>query len=731
MQPDYEFDQSLAGRERRIRDLPTFYYHGHFVEMLEFVGSHYAHVLLSEHRRFLDDFAGLSHRAQCLYVRLFNRKGRVFSTRRLRYPELGDVAPLLAELRAAGWIAAPDRTHFDDVLHFLTRDRLRDALCRRFAGVGRTMKKAGYVDFARQHCEPESFVEQVRDDTLIVQKRAGAIAYLSFLYFGRVQDGLQRFTMRDLGLVRVNDFGDDYEPRFGEPDEALEHFYFATRLHRSRRADDGAVLELAAESAAWPEAVWPAAAHDRDRLAYRIGQCLEKAGRTDDALAVYRRGESTRCSERVVRLLLKCDRRDDARQFLEHCIDDPRSDEEWLFANDLYARKFRSKRTSALTDSLRAAEVVELDEAGIGQPEAGVARHFEARGARAWRTENTLWRMLFGLLFWDELFGRDGTRPSSPFDFVPAALTDGSFATQCAPAIDARLDLLGDRTQLQRHLLARCTSNFGTANGLFRWRQRMLDAVFAFIGAAPESAMRAMLERFCTDYRDMRHGYPDLLVIDEHGVRFVEVKTDGDQLRRNQLLKLRQLEAAGFRADIVRVRWTLDPDTTYVVVDVETTGGRGERHRVTEIGAVKVQGGEIVDRYSTLINPQRPIPPSITRLTGISAEMVADAPYFADIAEQFDEFLGDAIFVAHNVEFDYGFIAQEYRRIGQRFRRARLCTCASMRRLYPGHRSYSLAALCRAYDIPLTSHHRALCDAEAAAELLLLVNEKRRELLAA
>ncbi len=194
--------------------------------------------------------------------------------------------------------------------------------------------------------------------------------------------------------------------------------------------------------------------------------------------------------------------------------------------------------------------------------------------------------------------------------------------------------------------------------------------------------------------------------------------------------RIEQLRAAGFRAGISRIRWTLDPRTTYVVVDVETTGGRGENHRVTEIGAVKVRNGEVVDRFATLINPQRTIPPSITRLTGISADMVADAPYFSDVADSFSEFLSGSIFVAHNVDFDYGFIAREFRRLGRPFRYPKLCTCASMRRLYPGQRSYSLNALCSAFDIPLKNHHRALCDAEAAAELLLLINEKRAERLA-
>jgi DNA polymerase-3 subunit epsilon len=177
---------------------------------------------------------------------------------------------------------------------------------------------------------------------------------------------------------------------------------------------------------------------------------------------------------------------------------------------------------------------------------------------------------------------------------------------------------------------------------------------------------------------------------------------------------------------VMRVQWIIDPQQPYVVVDVETTGGRGDNHRVTEIGAVKVIDGRVVERYQTLLNPQRTIPPNIIRLTGITPAMVADAPCFADIADDFEAFMEGAIFVAHNVEFDFGFIAREFARLGRAFRYPKLCTCASMRRLYPGHRSYSLAALCTQFDIPLRQHHRALCDAEAAAELLILVNEKRQ-----
>lgn len=718
-------DEFLQEEARRT-ELPTFYYHTHFLEMLSFVSTHYAHVLDVRQRRFSEAFSRLGFPAQCLYVRLVNRKGSLFARTRLRYPELGHTAPLLDELGAAGFLGEPGVEHVNEMLGFMTRSQLLAAIRPHFVGMKTTMKKAEMLAFIREHTSPEQLFEWLPTDGVLLQGRADDVRFMLFLFFGRIQDGLSQFTMRDLGLVRAEDAGDQYEARFSDRDDAVDAYFFARRLADLGR-DAALATRLAAHVDEWPTPESTIAAGLRDKLAFRLGRALE-----DDpyaALRVYQRGESAPCSERVIRLLLSTGQREEARRFLERCIDEPASDDEALLAADLYARKFGKKRTSSLTDRLRGAAVIDIDEAHSGSPERAAVDWFRERGQQAFRVENSLWRTLFGLVFWDLLFDGEASRRHSPFERLPSSLTERRFAADCADAIEERLRLLDDRKALKRHLLRISVARFGTANGIFRWRQRILDAMHALIDVAPADGLRQLLIRFCEDYLSARYGYPDLMVIDDDGVRFVEIKTDGDHLRRNQLLRLEQLRRAGFRADVVLVRWVLDPAQAYVVVDVETTGGRGDQHRVTEIGAVKVVNGQPVDTFQTLLNPQRSIPPNITRLTGITPAMVAGAPVFSDIADAFAEFLGGAIFVAHNVEFDYRFIAHEFRRLGRPFRMPKLCTCASMRKLYPGHASYSLANLSAAYDIPLKSHHRALCDAEAAAQLLLLINEKRLEAL--
>lgn len=168
----------------------------------------------------------------------------------------------------------------------------------------------------------------------------------------------------------------------------------------------------------------------------------------------------------------------------------------------------------------------------------------------------------------------------------------------------------------------------------------------------------------------------------------------------------------------------------YAIVDIETTGGSPQQSRVTEIAVYLSDGRQLVDQFVTLVNPEQHIPPFITKLTGISDEMVASAPRFQDISSAFAKITKDAVFVAHNVAFDYGMIRNEYREMGMDFHRQLLCTVKSSRRLLPGHPSYSLGNLCRGLNIAIENRHRASGDALATMQLFhLLYDQQPEELL--
>jgi len=117
----------------------------------------------------------------------------------------------------------------------------------------------------------------------------------------------------------------------------------------------------------------------------------------------------------------------------------------------------------------------------------------------------------------------------------------------------------------------------------------------------------------------------------------------------------------------------------------------------------------------------------VTEPTGITDEMVRSAPTFRDIADEFRQFRGKAVFAAHRAQFDYGLIREEFRRIEADFHLPKFCNVVGARRHFTGLPSYGLANLCREFDIPLDSHHRAVCDARATAQILACINEKRAD----
>src|SRR5215212_3595708 len=151
----------------------------------------------------------------------------------------------------------------------------------------------------------------------------------------------------------------------------------------------------------------------------------------------------------------------------------------------------------------------------------------------------------------------------------------------------------------------------------------------------------------------------------------------------------------------------------YAIVDIETTGGYAAAHGITEISIHVFDGNHVVEKFETLINPCQPIPRYIQAMTGITDDMVADAPRFEDIAATVHRFLHDKVFVAHNVNFDYSFIKSHLESSGHHFHTKKLCTVRLSRKIFPGFQSYSLGNLCRSLEIEINNRHRAGGDAAA------------------
>jgi DNA polymerase-3 subunit epsilon len=161
----------------------------------------------------------------------------------------------------------------------------------------------------------------------------------------------------------------------------------------------------------------------------------------------------------------------------------------------------------------------------------------------------------------------------------------------------------------------------------------------------------------------------------------------------------------------------------FAIVDIETCGGKFiyPKGRIIEIAVIIHDGLTVVDKFSTLINPECFIAPFYTKISGITNDMVLDAPKFHEVAKRIMEMTEGRIFVAHNASFDYNFIKEEFASLGAKFRRETLCTVKLSRKLMPGRLSYSLGNLCAGLNIHIENRHRAEGDALATAGLLDLL----------
>lgn len=158
----------------------------------------------------------------------------------------------------------------------------------------------------------------------------------------------------------------------------------------------------------------------------------------------------------------------------------------------------------------------------------------------------------------------------------------------------------------------------------------------------------------------------------------------------------------------------------FTIVDIESTGGSPFFSRIIEVGLLRIERGEVVEEYQTLIDPGVEIPDFITKMTGISAKQLVGKPTFVDIAEDLLSKFEGSIFVAHNVNFDYGFLKEEFRRAGLVFNVDRLCTVRLSRALYKEHKHHNLSAIIERYNFECQNRHRAFDDAKVLWDFLQL-----------
>lgn len=711
------------------KELPEKYYLAHFNEFVSFITEQCAHLLEQVHQDFVQCYLQLDHDAQCMFVRVINRQSRFVNLSKMSYQEINDCSGQLLVLENAGLLRRLDSNDINDWLQELTKTQLLDILNQYEIKTIKSAAKPVLFDVLKQSCSTNQCLSSQLTRQFLVKNFEHCLAYLLFLFFGNTNSGLDKFSMRDLGVLKTRTDNQEPSARFDNLQQAQAVFYYSFKLGQLKRNELDIQQYILNNSTITkqPDGIVNCAQSNqlKNEYFYLLGKQLLVEQHTL-ALEYLSASSHPKAQEKWLRELYKLGQKDRVKTELERIIDNSLDDALLLYAEDFYQRKFHQVKVSKLTQKLRDDSYqLAIDQIHKDQVEKGVKQHYQALGANAFRTENRLFNALFGLTFWQELFHHHADSIATEFDRRPKVVKDNTIYRELEQVIEQRLLIFSKPQSAIAYLTKMATQSYGQPNGMFRWNPQIIQIISMFLNASPAQAVVSHLRAMAQNYQGLNDGYPDLMIIENGQLRFEEVKAPGDAIRPNQFVTMNALQDAGFDVRICKVEWVVDPMQPYVVVDVETTGGKQPQHRITEIGAVKIINGEIVDSWSSLINPQRHISQFITKLTGISNEMVIDAPLFSEVADSLSGFMQNCVFVAHNVNFDYGFFKQEYQRLERNFSMPKLCTVREMRKHFPGLKSYSLGSLCATFDISLEHHHRALCDAEAAAELLKMVNQQK------
>ena len=314
------YRRAQDGRAWSVKDLPKFYYHRNFCEVVDGVTDDLNHLLGKASLKFSSKFRNLPFEAQCAYVRVCGRKGRVFNIDRFDYPEIRNLPEQFKILNSEGFVEPVSVQYHKDYFASLTKPELTNVLldhaCE--AKFKKSWKKDKLVNIAVNEID---FDGLTLPENIWVQSRTEALEYILFLHSGQVEGNLQNLTLRDLGLIKLSKSDKKYGTQFESHDSAKSAWFYAVGLRDFRQENMAALDALIQSFEVWPAPLCPISAGNRDKLLHKIGGLLERRGDITAALRAYTQSDTALCNERAVRLRYKQGDKDWVKSRLEEMIE--------------------------------------------------------------------------------------------------------------------------------------------------------------------------------------------------------------------------------------------------------------------------------------------------------------------------------------------------------------------------------------------------------------------------
>ncbi|MEZ9628197.1 VRR-NUC domain-containing protein [Vibrio breoganii] len=539
-------------------ELPEGYYHRNFTTLIEHAQNHYSDLLHRVELEWIKDYHSLDLPAQRLLVRLYSRKGEWFRSDKLRYAEIPDLNRAFEQLARLSFISLPDVIDTEVLCRSILT---KPEVVKLFPQLGKSLSKSNLVQQACEACT-EITTGQL-DFTLVHLEYSAFLGTLTTLFFANARQDLSQFVLSDLGLHQFEQYSLSKELRFfnrrAEVEQLLSLAQISDRYYQMEKsASKTEKLEyLSALLKALIEAMPANIEHSYvsrryQRLINNIARDFERLEDFDKAIQLFEQSALAPSRERRVRILIKRDRLNEAKNLVEQMLEAPQDEPEHEVAQRLHQqlnRKLGIKAVRASKPNI-ASYYIELD-LSAQRVESAVAQHLEQSGWQAYFLENTFLTGLFGLAFWDVIYAPIEGAFLNAYQVGPKDLYTPEFTEKRQQLIDTRKEELQRLGFAELERVYQCKQ--GLTNPFVHWPMFDLAVLQHAKRCLSMEELLGLFEVILGDIRSFRTGMPDLIAFKDNDYRWIEVKGPGDKLQDNQIRWFKQFSKLGIKAEVCYV----------------------------------------------------------------------------------------------------------------------------------------------------------------------------------
>lgn len=570
--------------------LPPKYYLDYYTYILRYVEHHYKDMLAENEKQFIAKLHKAKEDSLCLYLRIAGRRSIFFRPSQLQYDEIADTNKAIKELLKLGLIQTLNEAHQEqstDWLNTFTKPQLWEVLNQihkvkkksdnkssnksdKPTLPSKQTSKALLVDFVVQNVDFPKLIKHFNQtEKTIVQNKLEEETMIRYLFFGHSHGSIIDFVVRDI-----------WDQPFEQIDE--KHFtpYFKTRteidqcfqlsmlnrewnaLQEMKSKEDTDEIEQVKIAKQWfqnwfdSDTIWTEKAQVKlDKILLKVGRFFERKKELDLALQAYQHTVRQPSRERQARIYLKQKNMDKIQMVCNQILEAPQSIKETIFAKDFIRKISEKKSIKSTRKKLKEADIVTLPQKWKYSVETGVLKHFVRKKYNGLHAENTIWRGLFGVVFWDLIYDPTAGSIHNALQSLPSDFYHPDFYKKRQEKIAKCLEILDDEKAFQNHLTQIFEQKWGINNRLIVWSYDLLEVLQEMYRKMSPKQLKAVLQKICKNPKDNLAGFPDLFIWKKRAYWFIEVKSPTDMLSEQQLFWIEFMQAQNIKAKVLKVKW--------------------------------------------------------------------------------------------------------------------------------------------------------------------------------